>query len=164
MIGTPGFLSRRQLRELDARGHILGSHSASHPTRFSACSFDAMVREWTESRAVLEDLLGHRVEVASLPGGYYSAAVARSADTAGLRRLFTSEPCARAWHQGACEVVGRYTVRPSHSPESVRALVTGVPFARWREWAVWNAKKTVKPLLGPMYPRLGAWLGSNPTV
>ena len=33
MIGQRGFLTRRQIRELDGRGHIIGSHSASHPTR-----------------------------------------------------------------------------------------------------------------------------------
>src|SRR5437016_300230 len=32
-IGTPGFLSAAQVRELHARGHVIGSHSASHPTR-----------------------------------------------------------------------------------------------------------------------------------
>ena len=31
-IGTPGFLAGEQLRELDRRGHLIGSHSHSHPT------------------------------------------------------------------------------------------------------------------------------------
>ena len=44
MIGQRGFLTKRQIRELDARGHIIGSHSASHPTRFSACSIPQMRR------------------------------------------------------------------------------------------------------------------------
>ena len=30
-IGTRGFLDAAQIRELDARGHVIGSHSASHP-------------------------------------------------------------------------------------------------------------------------------------
>ena len=32
-IGMPGFLTEAQLRELHRRGHIIGSHSCSHPTR-----------------------------------------------------------------------------------------------------------------------------------
>ena len=72
-IGQRGFLTVRQIRELDTRGHIIGSHSASHPTRFSACSIPQMRREWTRSREALQDVLGHPVNVASVPGGYFSA-------------------------------------------------------------------------------------------
>jgi peptidoglycan/xylan/chitin deacetylase (PgdA/CDA1 family) len=158
LIGERGFLTARQLQDLDQRGHVIGTHSASHPTRFSACSLPRMIREWTESRMALEDLLGHDVRVASLPGGYYSPTVARSANAAGLEELFTSEPTTRVWRYGECRIAGRFTIRPSHGPEDVRALIAAVPLARWREWAAWNAKKAVKPLLGSMYPRLGAWI------
>src|SRR5688572_23374171 len=65
-IGRPGFLTAAQIRDLDARGHVIGSHSASHPARFSACAFPHMVREWADSRLRLEDLLGHGVHVASV--------------------------------------------------------------------------------------------------
>src|SRR5688500_1011395 len=34
LIGRRGFLTAAQIRELDARGHVIGSHSASHPPRF----------------------------------------------------------------------------------------------------------------------------------
>jgi len=27
-----------------------------------------------------------------------------------------------------------------------------------RQWASWRMKKLVKPLMGPLYPRLGAWI------
>src|SRR5262249_54026361 len=70
-IGRRGFVDASQIRELDARGHLIGSHSASHPTRFSACSAERMREEWSRSRKALEDLLGHAVTTASLPGGYY---------------------------------------------------------------------------------------------
>src|SRR5213594_4110095 len=51
MIGQAGFLDEAQIRELAARGHMIGSHSVSHPARFSACPRRDMVREWAESRA-----------------------------------------------------------------------------------------------------------------
>src|SRR5688572_20852156 len=44
-IGRTGFLDAAQIRELDARGHVIGTHSASHPTRFSALSGADMRRE-----------------------------------------------------------------------------------------------------------------------
>ena len=33
-IGEPGFLTREQIRSLHDRGHHVGSHSHTHPTRF----------------------------------------------------------------------------------------------------------------------------------
>jgi peptidoglycan/xylan/chitin deacetylase (PgdA/CDA1 family) len=111
MIGRPGFLTAAELRDLDRRGHVIGTHSATHPQRFSACPWDRMVREWTESRAALEDVLGRHVEVGSLPGGYFSRRVAASAADAGLRVLFTSEPVATPWSVDGCVVLGRFTVQ-----------------------------------------------------
>src|SRR5262249_168291 len=67
-IGQPGFLTAREIRDLDARGHVIGSHSASHPPRFSWCRRQDMLDEWAKSRTVLEDVLGHAAPVASLPG------------------------------------------------------------------------------------------------
>jgi peptidoglycan/xylan/chitin deacetylase (PgdA/CDA1 family) len=49
-IGERGFLTPQQIRELDARGHTIGTHSASHPARFSALTISDMRREWSDSR------------------------------------------------------------------------------------------------------------------
>jgi peptidoglycan/xylan/chitin deacetylase (PgdA/CDA1 family) len=154
-IGRRGFLDKGQLRDLDARGHIIGSHSATHPTRFSACSWTQMVSEWQDSRHALEDLLGHEVRVASLPGGYLSRQAAAAAATAGLRRLFTSEPVRRRRVVDGCELVGRVAVRPGDRIAEIRALAGGARAPLARRWIVWNAKKVVKPILGAAYVRLG---------
>jgi peptidoglycan/xylan/chitin deacetylase (PgdA/CDA1 family) len=158
MIGRRGFLSAGQLRDLDARGHVIGSHSATHPTRFSACSRARMLEEWRRSRGDLEDLLGPEVRTASLPGGYFSQAVAIAAGEAGLHVLFTSEPVTRPKVVGDCLVVGRLSVRPGRRAGAIDALARGSAGAIWREWIAWNAKKLIKPVLGPVYPRLGAWI------
>ena len=157
MIGQRGFLDRAQLRELDARGHVIGSHSASHPTRFSACSRDQMLREWRTSRALLEDVLGHEVRVASLPGGYYSHAAARAAADSGYTVLFTSEPETTPRQFGTCVLVGRHALLGSSGAGLAAALVARERRALYRQWAAWNAKKLIKPVLGPVYPWLGAW-------
>ena len=153
-IGARGFLDAAQIRELDARGHVIGSHSASHPTRFSACSAEQMRQEWTRSRQVLEDILGHDVTLASVPGGYYSKAVGRSARDAGLKLLFNSEPVIARTGDGGCTIAGRFTIRRGDPPETSRRLLLPEPWARWGAWARWNAKGLVKPLLGPAYMRV----------
>lgn len=161
MIGAAGFLTAADLRDLDRRGHVVGTHSATHPQRFSACSWDRMVAEWADSRAALEDVLGRRVEVGSLPGGYLSRRVAQAAASAGLRVLFTSEPVVRPWSVDGCVLLGRFTVRPGQSPAALAAIAAGsrAPWLRQRVW--WAAKKLVKPVLGSAYPRLGAWMAAR---
>jgi len=160
MIGTPGFLTPAQIRELDGRGHLMGSHSKTHPVRFSMLPWAEMVEEWTASKSTLEDIVGHAITVASLPRGYYSPTVARSAAEAGLELLFTSEPETEVRERHGCAVVGRFTVRPGHTPTHIRSLVQFDGAALWKEWGVWNAKKTLKNVLGPGYPQLGAWIAA----
>ncbi len=162
VIGTKGFLDAARLRELDARGHIIGSHSASHPTRFSTLTAAQMREEWSRSRAVLEDILGHPVEVASVPGGYFSRAVARSADEAGLRTLFTSEPTTGPAVEHQCAIVGRFTIRRGHPASIARKFVEPALWTRCSAWATWNAKGLVKPLLGPTYMRVADWIHRRP--
>jgi peptidoglycan/xylan/chitin deacetylase (PgdA/CDA1 family) len=159
-IGRPGFLTREQIRELDRRGHHIGSHSASHPPRISACRQDAILDEWRRSLATLQDILGRAVTSASVPGGYFSSDVARAAATAGVETLFTSEPVTRISHVGRCAIAGRFTLRASSSSRQSELLVAPAPWARWSMWAGWTAKKAIKPILGPAYIRFGALLSS----
>ena len=153
-IGQRGFLTAAQIRELDARGHVIGSHSATHPARFSALSAAEMRREWSDSRVALEDLLGRAVTVASVPGGYFSPAVAHAAAVAGLRVLFTSEPTTKVSVHEDCTLIGRFTIRRGHAPDMAKRFVLAAPWARCGAWAGWNAKAIVKPLLGPSYSRI----------
>jgi peptidoglycan/xylan/chitin deacetylase (PgdA/CDA1 family) len=156
-IGRHGFLDAAQIRELHARGHVIGSHSASHPARFSACSFEQMVREWRDSRARLEDLLGDAVRVASVPGGYFSPAVARAAAEAGLTVLFNSEPVT-AIGVAPITVIGRFTIRHGDAPDAAMRFLAPAAWARSAAWVNWNAKGLIKPLLGPAYSRVADWV------
>jgi len=157
LVGQRGFMTAAQIRELDARGHLIGTHSASHPSRFSALTVAEMRREWSQSRQALEDLLGRAVTVGSVPGGYFSAAAARVAAEAGLRVLFTSEPTTGTSSIGDCTVIGRFTIRRGHAPDQAQRFVL-TPSARCAAWTGWNAKAIVKPLLGPSYARIADWL------
>ena len=160
-IGQPGFLDRRQLADLDRRGHVIGAHSVTHPTRFSACSRAKMLDEWRRSRGTLEDVLGRDVRTASLPGGFFSTRAAETAGEAGLQVLFTSEPTLVSYAVGPCTVVGRLTVRRGRDPRAVLALARGARAAVWREQVSWTAKKALRSMLGPAYPRFGHWAAAR---
>lgn len=157
-LGRAGFLHKHHVRELHAEGHLIGSHSVSHPARFDNCSWEQLVAEWAKSKAVLEDIIGERIVVGSIPGGYYAPRVALAARAAGLDILFTSEPETDRRDVGGCQVFGRFTLRGESPPGLAGRLVQGRGSAQQRQWLAWNAKKVLKKSLGTGYVRLSGWL------
>ena len=147
-IGQPGFLTAAQIRELRGRGHVVGSHSCSHPARMSSCPRRELDREWGESARVLSDILGEGVRVASVPGGFYSREVASAAAGAGTRVLFNSEPVVRVETVDGCLIVGRYSVQPGVSAATAARIAVGAWSPRARQYLYWNAKKVLKRLGG----------------
>lgn len=153
-IDSPSFLTKEQLRELRKRGHTIGSHSCSHPTRMSHCSWERLLEEWERSVHVLSDILGEQVSVASLPGGYYSTQVAEAAFRAGIRVLFISEPTTRCHFVEGCLILGRYTIWRGMPPETAAGIVAGKLSPRLKQFAFWNLKRLAKTLGGKYYLRL----------
>jgi peptidoglycan/xylan/chitin deacetylase (PgdA/CDA1 family) len=134
---------------LRKRGHIIGSHSHSHPPRISACTREELNREWGESVRTLEHLLGEPVTTASIPGGYYSRSVATAAARAGIRLLFTSEPVTSTHLLGGCTLTGRFTVQQGVSASWVGAVMAGEIRPRLQRYLFWNGKKVLKGMVGP---------------
>jgi peptidoglycan/xylan/chitin deacetylase (PgdA/CDA1 family) len=153
-IGRSGFLNREQIRELDQRGHIVGSHSCSHPTRMSREPRERLIAEWKESTERLATIIGHQVTVASVPGGYYSRRVAETAAEVGIETLFTSEPTAAVYIVNGCRVLGRYVMMQGMEPEWAAGFATGKLAPRLRQALLWNAKRAAKTLGGEAYLRI----------
>jgi peptidoglycan/xylan/chitin deacetylase (PgdA/CDA1 family) len=158
-IGSCGFLTREQVRDLHKRGHVIGSHSHSHPARMSSCNWETLVKEWSTSVQLLSDVLGERVRVASIPGGYYSRSVAKAASVVGIRALFTSEPTSRSWLVDDCVVLGRFTVRRDTPARVAAGYASGQLAPCLRQWLLWNLMKIPKGLGGERYVKIReAWL------
>jgi len=152
-IDTPSFCSRDQVRELHRRGHVIGSHSCSHPERISNCSWEQLVDEWTRSCRILAEIIEQPITTASVPGGFYSRDVARAAGRAGIRVLFNSEPTTSSFRVDDVLNLGRYNVYRGMSASDAASLVRS-PFRRLRQAAFWNLKKVAKVLAGPLYKRI----------
>jgi peptidoglycan/xylan/chitin deacetylase (PgdA/CDA1 family) len=151
-IGTPGFLDRGQLRELAAAGHVIGSHSHTHPERMSALSYQKILTEWRTSIASLEDAIGAPVEQASVPNGFTNQAVETAARAAGIRTLFTSTPTRRRRAVQGMDVVGRFAVLAVDTPRAAVGLAADALLPRLRQQARWQTLALPKRLLGERYP------------
>jgi len=153
-INTPQFLSRKQIVDLHNRGHIIGSHSHTHPLRMAQLSPAHLAREWETSVNILSNITGERVTVASIPGGGFSIVVAETAAASGIENLFTSEPVRRARSINGCTLFGRYAVQRRTSANQISDLIGARNFARHRQYALWNFKKVFKRVGGENFLKL----------
>ena len=160
-IGRTGFLDRQQIRELRSRGHVIGSHSCSHPERMSHLSWDRLLREWRESSTILSDILGEQVKVASVPDGYYSRKVGKTAAAAGIEVLFTSEATSATSALDGCLILGRYFIQVHTPPAVSGAIAAQRLWPRWRQTLLWGAKKPIKALTGQSYGAVRRYLLSR---
>src|SRR5262245_42283081 len=153
-IGTRGFVTERDLRELRRHGHVIGSHSCSHPLRMGHCSWPQLLAEWTRSGSILSEMLGEEVTVASVPGGDFAPQVAETAARAGYRRLFTSEPTIEARRAFGLTLLGRFTIQRWTTAQTAAGLAAGEWLPCARQALVWNTKKISKRVGGERYLQL----------
>lgn len=147
-IGERTFLQPGDVRELHARGHLVGSHTHTHPDIMRELPVDRIRAEWRESVDRLEQLLGARCLAGAVPGGHTSAVVEEEAMNAGLRFVFTCMPTTRPRRLGDTWVLGRLLVRRSTSPETIAAL------AAFRGWHVASLTRRGKDVVRQGMPWL----------
>ncbi|WP_170309029.1 polysaccharide deacetylase family protein [Pseudonocardia hierapolitana] len=151
-LGTPGFLDRKGLGELAAAGHVIGSHSHTHPEVMTELSDEEIRTEWRTSIAVLEDATGMPVERASVPNGFTNRAVLAAAHESGIRTLYTSTPTRRRRTYATMDVIGRFAVLGVDGSGWAVALASGAVAPRLKQQARWNTLALSKKLLGARYP------------
>ena len=132
-VGRTGYCTWSQLRELQAGGWSIQSHTQTHPF-LSTLDEVAVMRELADSRREIEDNLGAPVMTLALPNGDWPQRRYRHLlEGSGYRYIATSR-----WHaNGDAErrrgVFGRYTVRRDTQPEAFDAMVTDLPGKLSRE-------------------------------
>lgn len=156
-IGQPGFLTADQILELHERGHVIGTHSCSHPQRIDLLEDDSLHDEWARSAEILADILKTPTWCGSVPGGFSSGRVIAAAEQAGLKLLFTSEPNCRWSTIGTMRIAGRLAI-VNHTPAwQVAAFASGTGWTIFRQQCIWNGKKLAKSVAGDFYRRASEW-------
>lgn len=154
-IGERTFLKPADIRTLRSAGHIVGTHSHTHPDIFRSLPRELMTTEWRVSRAILEALLGEPCLTGSVPGGDISPLVLESAADAGIQYLFTSEPLLRPERMGDTWILGRVILKGGVSAATIRELVA---FRGWHRIQLWRRlggiARTLFPPLYAHYVRL----------
>lgn len=149
-IGTPGFLTKEQLKELSERGHVIGSHSHTHPEIFTKLSNKEIMREWHLSAQVLKEILGEGDYVASIPNGYTSKEILDAAIQFGFNTIYTSQPTTKIKTYKRSKLIGRYVVLDGMTMDDVLRMVTSKSY-HLKMSVKWHVLNIVKKVLGSSY-------------
>lgn len=156
-IGTPGFLNAEQIRELNNRGHIIGSHSCSHPTNMALMSEDAIKEEWVRSIESLESILEHKVDYASIPNGEISNTVIHKAQEIGIHYLFTSEPTEEVRLIANMKLIGRYVIHSNTSLQETKSIVYSATTRKFKHLR-WKILMRMKHIIGKQYDKIKSYI------
>ena len=156
-IGSPGFLTEEQVKQLHDRGHQIGSHSHTHPSNISSLKPKELFEEWKISTSILSNILGEAVTIASIPNGYASKSVIREANRAGIQQLYTSTPTEKEKQVVDVMLYGRYVVHSSTSVNSVLSIVSSSK-ERFFMLLRWQILELIKHILGGNYDKIKAFI------
>ncbi|MFF8094479.1 polysaccharide deacetylase family protein [Streptomyces sp. NPDC016675] len=109
--------------ELERSGMEIGSHTVTH-AQLDTLSAKGLARELRDSKAVLEDALGHPVRHLAYPHGYNSARVRASSARAGYETA-TAVRHALSSDRDERYRIARLIVRRSHTVADVQAWLAG---------------------------------------
>jgi peptidoglycan/xylan/chitin deacetylase (PgdA/CDA1 family) len=158
-LGTAGYLSSAQLRELDHLGFEIGCHSMTHPY-LSDLPEAGLKREIADAKLNIEQILGHAIEHFSCPGGRYDARTLEMARRAGFRTVANSQFRANSAGTSRYEL-GRVAVLRDLSPEEFAAICQG--HGLWKKRLQDGTRHSVRRILGNRaYDKLRATLLREP--
>ena len=95
-IGTEGFMTWDDIKDLDKRGFQIGSHTISHPMDLKQLHDDFLFAEVQSSKEMIESVLGHKIRSFCYPRGRMDNRVRHYVEEAGyLNARVTGKPGVR---------------------------------------------------------------------
>jgi len=157
-LGTPGYLSAGQVRDLDAQGFQIGCHSMTHPY-LSDLTEPELKREVVDAKLQIENIVGHPIEHFSCPGGRYDQRTLDMARHAGFTTVANSKFYANSSRTSPYEL-GRVAMLRDLTIEEFAATCHGRGL--WQKRLQHRARRSAQRLLGNhAYDRLRAVLLGN---
>jgi len=89
-LGSPGYMSRDQVAQVHAKGHVVGMHGHTH-TRLDILRAEDARAEMRACRTIIEEITGECPVHVAPPGGFYNDQVVEAAAENGCRFFRTME-------------------------------------------------------------------------
>lgn len=123
LVGRPSFMSWSQVVQADRMGFTIAAHTMHH-VPLARVSRASALAEISQSKQVLEAMLGHSVSQFAYPYGSFNRFLAQQARQLGFESAASTMP--GAWHQpGELWWLHRQRVSGSTSPAAFAQLVGG---------------------------------------
>ena len=149
-IDTERFLTEKQIQSLYKRGHIIASHSHSHPRNMTMLSEQDLLFEWETSTRILEGIIKTPTLVASIPSGFNSPQVMNTVEQAGVKILYTSKPTDKISVIGGLTTIGRYVVHCNTTIDTISKILYNRGY-RQSLLVKWHLVGIAKVMLGSSY-------------
>ncbi len=143
-LGTPGYLSADQVRELDGLGFQIGCHSKTHPY-LSDLPEPELKREIADAKLQIEEMLGHSIEHFSCPGGRYDQRTLQIARQAGFATVSNSQFYANSISTNPYEL-GRVAILRDLALDEFAATCRGRGL--WKKRLQYEARRSAQRALG----------------
>jgi len=143
-LGTTGYLTPDQVRQLDALGFEIGCHSMTHPY-LSDLSDTEQSREIVDAKLHIEQILGRPIGHFSCPGGRYDQRTLETARRAGFRTVANSRFRANSAGTDPYEL-GRVAMLRDLPLEQFAAICHGRGL--WKKRLLDGSRETVRQVLG----------------
>jgi hypothetical protein len=152
-LGTPGYMTTRQVRELDSLGFEIGCHSMTH-AYLSDLAEPELKREIVDAKAQIEQIVGHSIDHFSCPGGRFGQRTLDVARMAGFQTVANSFFHANSPGTDLYDL-GRIAMLRDQSLAEFSAICQGRGL--WKKRMVHGSRRTAQKLLGNYaYDRLRA--------
>ncbi len=119
-LGEPGFMSKRDLKEIVDAGMAIGNHGLQHHD-WTTLEQAKLEHEITQGRRLLEELTGAEITTLAIPFGAYNDMVLDSLRRQGYEHVYTSDggsAAPDAWLQP------REHAKASHDDRTIQALIS----------------------------------------
>ncbi len=123
-IGTDGFMNEKQIRDLCRRGHIIGSHSASHPADFRQLPYENRYKEWKKSIERLSDLIKKTVDEISIPNGFLIDEDLPMFEQMNIKTIYTSK-IGELRQYNDIQIIGRIAINQNISIFEIKKILSG---------------------------------------
>jgi peptidoglycan/xylan/chitin deacetylase (PgdA/CDA1 family) len=154
-IGTPGYMSESQVRDLDGKRFEIGCHSMTHPY-LNDLSDAELKREVADAKLRIENIVGHRINHFSCPGGRYDQRTLRVAHEAGYVSVANSRFYANTSNTDSYELARVAILRDLTLP-NFGAVCRGEGL--WQKRVTLRARQSIQMVLGNRaYDRLRGML------
>lgn len=152
LIGDEYFLSENEIINLYKRGHIIGSHSHSHPNVFKSLTYKQMILEWSKSKKILENILKTKIIACSIPGGDANRDSYISAQECGYEIIFDSEPTIKLRKIENIKIFGRICPKTGTDYKRIK------DFCRFKgikkQFYIRKIKNIIKIIVFPIYSKI----------